>query len=251
MDKQKRGCYESGPSAFQNATGSGVRIAVIDSGVNHYHPHIQGVAGGVAIGQDGELDSYIDFLGHGTAVLAAIKEKAPDAAYYAVKIYYRFLRTDINLLIEAIEWAIAQEMDLVNLSLGTTNDSHREVLSEAVRRTSKAGVLLVASAKMGAMPVLPGSLPDVMGVNVDWTCPRERFRCFDSGGALSWFASGYPRSLPGIVPTQNINGVSFAAANMTGFVARACQLTTDRSLSTVTQMLRNETTYLQDWDGQG
>jgi len=61
--------------------GEGVRIAVVDSGVHAAHPHVGGVAGGVAIGSDGsEADDYVDWLGHGTAVTAAIREKAPQGA---------------------------------------------------------------------------------------------------------------------------------------------------------------------------
>jgi subtilisin family serine protease len=56
-----------------------MRIAVIDSGVHADHPHVRGVAGGVSITPDGSEDpDFVDKLGHGTAVTAAIREKAPD-----------------------------------------------------------------------------------------------------------------------------------------------------------------------------
>jgi subtilisin family serine protease len=55
-----------------------VRIAIIDSGVHASHPHVNGVAGGIAITPDGREDpDYTDRLGHGTAVTAVIREKAP------------------------------------------------------------------------------------------------------------------------------------------------------------------------------
>jgi hypothetical protein len=55
-------------------------VAIIDSGVYAAHPHVGSVAGGIAIDQNGhEHDDYADRLGHGTAVAAAIREKAPDA----------------------------------------------------------------------------------------------------------------------------------------------------------------------------
>jgi subtilisin family serine protease len=74
-----------------------VRIAVIDSGVHAQHPHVNGVAGGVAIMPDGrEETDYIDRLGHGTAVTAAIREKAPDAEIYAVKVFHDTLATRIE-----------------------------------------------------------------------------------------------------------------------------------------------------------
>src|SRR5258707_12653633 len=83
-----------GPIPFPNSSGRGVRVAVIDSGVNDNHPHISSVAGGVAIGLDPTADSssYLDVLGHGTAVMAAIQEKAPAAEYFAVKLFHDSLR---------------------------------------------------------------------------------------------------------------------------------------------------------------
>ena len=75
-------------------SGSGVRIAVVDSGVHADHPHVRGVAGGVGIREDGTLhDDFVDRLGHGTAVAAAIREKAPDADILAIKVFWRTLAT--------------------------------------------------------------------------------------------------------------------------------------------------------------
>ena len=69
-------------------TGRGVRIAVVDSGIHASHPHVGGIAGGVVITEHGPVEgSLVDRLGHGTAVAAAIREKAPDAALLAVKIF--------------------------------------------------------------------------------------------------------------------------------------------------------------------
>src|SRR5215472_10234062 len=106
-------------------TGRGVRVGVIDSGVNPKHPHIISVSGGVSIGSgDGDAESYIDVLGHGTAVMAAIQEKAPDAEYFAVKVFHRSLSTSAAFLIQAIQWCIDHEMHVINLSLGTPNSEH-------------------------------------------------------------------------------------------------------------------------------
>ena len=96
-----------------------VRVAIIDSGVHASHPHVGGVAGGVAFDQDGnEHDDYVDRLGHGTAVTAAIREKAPDAELHAVRIFDHTLATRISNLIKAIDWAARNGMHVANLSLG-------------------------------------------------------------------------------------------------------------------------------------
>jgi hypothetical protein len=106
-----------------------------------------------------------------------------------------------------------------------------------VKRAQEAGVLLVAARNAGpSMPVLPGCLEGVIGVDVDWTLPRDRFRVADG----VFFASGFPRSLPGVPPTRNLNGVSFAVANMTAFVARVCQPLAVRDFATVQAALLAE-----------
>jgi subtilisin family serine protease len=223
---------------FQQSTGKGVRIAVIDSGVNANHPHINGVAGGTAIA--GEIDSYLDLIGHGTAVLAAIKEKAPEAEYYAVKVYFRSLRTNMDCLTKAFRWSIEQKMDVINLSLGTVNSAHQEQMASLIQLAEEAGAVVVAAAETESAPAYPGSMPGVVGVAVDWDCPRDAFHFDASHPRPRWLASGYPRTLPGVHPRRNLYGVSFAVANMSGFVARACQMAKTRPGTTIDEILHQQ-----------
>jgi hypothetical protein len=197
-------------------TGRGVRVAVIDSGVHGSHPHIGRVAGGVTIGEYSVGGSYSDLLGHGTAVMAAIQEKAPDADYFAVRVFQRELRTNVDILVRAIEWCIGQQMHVVNLSLGTTNPSHAERMRPLI---AQAGILVAAREVDGEIS-FPGSLPEVIGVGVDWNLPRENYTCRNG---VEFYASGYPRPIPGVPKEWNLNGISFAVANMTGFVAQICE----------------------------
>lgn len=194
-------------------TGRGVRIAVIDSGVHASHPHIRGVAGGVTITEGSEESGYVDVLGHGTAVMAAIQEKAPDAEYFAVRVFERELRTSIDVLVRAIEWSIARRMDIINLSLGTQNPAHAEVFAPLI---SRAG-LLVSALEVNGRPSFPGTLAGVIGVGVDWDLPRDSYTCRNG---VEFYGSGYPRPIPGVAQERNLNGISFAVANMTGFAAR-------------------------------
>ena len=189
------------------------RIAVIDSGVNPSHPHIAHVDGGFP------EEDFLDRLGHGTAVMAAIQEKAPDAEYFAVRVFGRELRTNINALLAAIEWSIEHQMDIVNLSLGTANQAHAEKFAPYLSR-----VMIVSAA--GAFP---GDLPGVIRVAPDLHISRDQYR----RAGDTFYASGYPRPMPGVPPERNLNGVSFAVANMTGFVARACEDLADRSVEAV------------------
>jgi hypothetical protein len=215
---------EAGRVPFANCSGRNVRVAVIDSGVNPRHPHIAGVAGGRAIGDAGDMElDFTDRLGHGTAVMAAIQEKAPAAEYFAIKVFHAELRTSAANLIRAIECCIEQNMDVVNLSLGTTNPAHRERFERVAAKASEAGTLLVAAHDANGQPCYPGSLDGVIGVGLDWDCPRNSFRQGAGGETPLFFASGYPRPAPGVPRKRNLYGISFAVANLSAFVARACE----------------------------
>ena len=197
-----------------------LRIAVIDSGVNPSHPHITRVSGGwVGLPEK----DFLDRLGHGTAVMAAIQEKAPDAEYFAVRIFDRELRTNIETLLAALQWSMDQDVDIINLSLGTSNPAHAEKFAPFLSRA-----IIVSPA--GAYP---GDLPGVIRVAPDPRCPRDQYR---AEGEM-FYASPYPRPMPGVPREKNLNGVSFAVANMSGLVARACEDLTDRSHKSVRSKL--------------
>ena len=185
-----------------------MKIAIVDSGIHPGHPHVGEVAGAIEIAVDGVSNDALDRLGHGTAVAGAIREKVPDAQLYAVKVFDRRLTANIGVILRALEWCRDHHMDLVNLSLGTRNPAHLE----SFVRVLGDDLLVVSPAD-----VLPGSLPQAIGVLPDPDCPRDAFRHH----AGVFHASPYPRPIPGVPVARNLQGASFAVANMTGLVARA------------------------------
>jgi len=205
-------------------TGNGVRIAVIDSGVHAAHPHVRGVAGGFGILGDGALvDEYVDRLGHGTAVAAAIREKAPDAEIFAIKVFWHTLATDVGSLTRAIAEAAGYGATIINLSLGTADMQHRRRLEAAVAAAAGVGSFVIAALDDNGRRWLPGSLPGVLGVRADWTCDRHGYSVSSLEGRPVLLTSPYPRGIPGVPRERNVHGVSFAVANATGFVARALE----------------------------
>lgn len=208
-------------------TGRGVRIVVIDSGVHAGHPHVGGVAGGVGIEADGTVhDDFVDRLGHGTAVAAVIREKAPDVELWIAKVFDRELAASADSLVMAIDWALARGADLINLSLGTANSAHEPLLRAAVRRARAAGAWIVAAGEQDGTWWLPGTLDDVVSVTLDWAPPRdtcivERLPGAGDAAARGYVAraSGWPRPIPGVPRDRNLHGLSFAVANATGLLA--------------------------------
>jgi hypothetical protein len=226
---------------FPNATGKGVKIAVIDSGVNIRHPHIISPSTfGVVLASDEAGASWEDQIGHGTAVTAAIQEKAPEAEYHAVKLFGPSLRSTARRLVEAIEWSISNQMDLINLSLGTTNFDYKDELQMLVRKALAAGCLIVSAHAAGDLPALPGVLQGVIGVDVDWELPRDQYRIREENGQHVFIASGFPRGLPGVPQSRNLHGISFAVANMTGIIARAVEYSQRKSYEDICTVLATE-----------
>jgi len=179
-----------------------MRIAVVDSGVNPSHPHIVRVDDGASFCGDA---THLDYLGHGTAVMAAIQEKAPHAEYAAVRIFHRALRTDLATLEAALEWSIDWVRDggFINLSLGVR---HPGALSDLVARATSRGIALVTAV---------GGVGSILA-DADATLARDRYEVRDG----IYFAAPFPRPIPGLPPERNLSGVSFAVANVTGLLAR-------------------------------
>ena len=215
-------CIQGSP--LRDLRGRGVGVAVIDSGVNPEHPHVSGVAGGVRIDLSGGVsEDWVDRLGHGTAVFAAIQEKAPEAEIYAVRVFEDRLRTSVRALVAAIDWAAERGVQVVNLSLGTVREDHAEVLAGAVGRLAKVGGVVVGAAEADGRKWWPGSLASAVGVVMDEDLPRDCVEVRGEGGDRVVAASPYPRPIPGVPVERNLNGISFAVANVTGMVARGVE----------------------------
>ena len=211
---------------FAGLTGKGVRVAVVDSGIHPANPHIDVPVSGVRIGADGEIDDdFVDRIGHGTAVAAAILEKAPSIDLVAVRVFEQRLMTSADVLARGISWAAANGARLINLSLGTSNPSRAAVLGAAVAEAEVAGAIVVSARESNGVMWFPGSLPNVVGVTLDPACDRGQLGVpADLGhGVVRLCAAGYPRPIPGVPVERNLSGISFAVANVTGFLARVLE----------------------------
>jgi uncharacterized repeat protein (TIGR02543 family) len=131
-------------------TGKGVKIAVLDTGIAT-HPDLT-VAGGVSF-LAYTNGSYEDDHGHGTHVAGIIGADnndigvvgiAPDASIYAIKALDNSGDGYLSDIIKGIDWAISNDMDIINLSLGA--DSSMMIFEDAVNRAYQADVLVVAAA---------------------------------------------------------------------------------------------------------
>lgn len=133
-------------------TGLGVKVAVIDTGVNTTHPDLEtAIAGGVS--QVSYTASYEDDNGHGTHVSGIIGARqdgvgivgiAPEASIYAVKSLDSTGSGYISDIIGGIDWSIQNHMDIINMSLGSKSSS--TALQTACDTAYSYGILVVAAA---------------------------------------------------------------------------------------------------------
>jgi subtilisin family serine protease len=220
-----------------DAVKRGVRVAIIDSGINPRHPHVGSVAGGIAFSltDEGEVhqsDDYIDRRGHGTALAGIVSIKAPQAELYAVKIFRDPktpndpLTTSIAVLEAGLRWAIEQEMRVINLSLGATNPNHRDRLDALVTQALNTGLIVVASAPPGDTITLPAALPGVIGVAGDDACAWNEYR-YVRDDPIPFRAHPRPRPIPGLSQERNFHGHSCASAHVTALVALLLQQKAD------------------------
>lgn len=132
--------------------GSGVKVAVLDTGIDLDHPDLQvNIKGGV--NTINPFKSADDDNGHGTHVAGIIAGAdntvgvlgvAPNASLYAVKVLNKNGSGFISDIIEGLQWSIDNNMQVVNMSLGTASDI--QSLHDAIIAAYNHGIVLVAAA---------------------------------------------------------------------------------------------------------
>jgi len=140
------------PKAWDITQGAGVKVAVMDTGMDIYHPDLtDNIKGGINIVEPGRPPN--DDNGHGTHVagtIAAAKNgygvigTAPKASLYAVKVLTSNGKTSLSFLLEGVNWCINNKMDVINMSFGGTEDMPE--FRAAVLNAYEAGIIIIAAA---------------------------------------------------------------------------------------------------------
>ncbi len=209
---------------------SRVRIAVLDSGVHPSHSHIGGLAKGVQITAQGDAEDTLDRLGHGTAVASVIHHLSPQVEIVPVKIFDNQLVTNLAIILRAVDWCLQNDIQVINLSLGTTNEQHREAFEQMGSRVALHDAVVVSAHSMEATRLLPGTLPGIVGVVADARCDPTGYSIQREEEKTIFGALPYPRDIPGVPREANLNGVSFAVARVSAYIGRSwSQRTQDES----------------------
>ncbi len=138
--------------AFGGATGRGVTVCIIDSGVEAEHPAVAGrVIERVAVETiDGEPevvpDESGDLFGHGTACAGILVAGAPEVEIVSVRVLGSDLKGKGEAFLTGLEWAIDREVDVINLSLSSRREALFADFHEVVDRAYFGGVTIVSAA---------------------------------------------------------------------------------------------------------
>lgn len=142
------------PSIWHATKGEGMKVAVLDTGVDLTHPDLaQNIQAYVNFTTDNRED-VIDRQGHGShcsGVIAAIDNQigvigiAPNASLYVAKVLGDDGAGSVEWMIQGIDWAIEQQVDIVSMSLGCSEDPGAE-LYDAIKRARSAGIIIVAAS---------------------------------------------------------------------------------------------------------
>lgn len=146
---------------WQGRTGRGVRVAVVDSGIDTEHPDLKGkVKESVeAVTEDGRIEfrpsTSGDQAGHGTACAGIIASIAPDVDLYSVKVLGPKASGSGDMFLVGLDYAIKQKFRVINLSLGTTKRDFFAPLHDLLDRAYQAGCIVVSAANNLPYPSYP------------------------------------------------------------------------------------------------
>jgi subtilisin family serine protease len=143
-------------------TGKGVKVAIVDTGIDPYHPDF---GGRIASTADFTGEGIIDRYGHGTHVAGIVagngrasdglyRGVAPEASLYVAKVLGKEGGGLTSTVIAGLEWAVDNEVDIINLSLGGDPPGDgRDALSEVCDIVVERGfVVCVAAGNAGPDP---------------------------------------------------------------------------------------------------
>ena len=230
---------------MRRENSSQIRIAIVDSGIDASHSGVGDVAGGIhiQIREEGEvlfLDDYADCTGHGTACAGIIRKKAPDAMLYSVRIFDDSLLADGRVLIAAIQWCIDNEMDMVNLSLGTTDVTFKASLQKICRKAVDAGVILVVAENNDGGESYPAVFPEVIGVTGGAIYEVDGFY-YRKGQRIECVARGDEQRVCWLNGKHIMTGGnSFASPHITGIAAGLLKQHPKCSVQTVRLLLQEK-----------
>ena len=211
--------------AWGGADGAGVRVAVLDSGVDGDHELVGGLQRAVAVERTpgGEpvvaADALGDVAGHGTACAGIIRSVAPACELWSVRVLGPGSREGPSALLAGLRWAVDEGCEIVNLSLSTPRREAAALLHDIADEAYFAGTVLVASAHNLEVRSYPWRFASVISVaSHDGRDPFEYL--YNPSPPVEFLARGIDVEVAWLGGSRIVAaGNSFATACVTGICA--------------------------------
>lgn len=211
--------------AWGGSTGAGVRVAVIDSGIDADHPDLHGcvdVDNGVMVALD-ENDEPVehvgphgDSFGHGTACAGIIHSIAPEARITSVKVLGEGLTGKAAAFLRGLGWAVEQGFDVVNLSLGTNRRDWALAFYEVCDEAYFRGSVVVTAANNVTRASFPSMYASVLSVACNLSTDPMRFH-YNPEPPTEFLARGIDVDVAWLDHGRiNSTGNSYAAPHISG-----------------------------------
>jgi len=211
--------------ALEGASGEGIRVCILDSGVEPDHPLVGKVDQAVAIAVDENGDPVAtpdgegDLCGHGTACAGIIRGIAPECELHSVRVLGAGYTGSGAVLLAGLRWAIEQEFHVINMSLSTTKRQFAEVLHDLADTAYFNRTILVASAHNMPVQSYPWRFSSVISVGSHSEPDSLRFY-YNPNPPVEFFARGVDVELAWMDGTTiRATGNSFATPHMSGICA--------------------------------
>jgi subtilisin len=214
--------------AWGGSTGAGVKVAVIDSGIDNNHPAIAGhVKGYIGFSEDpatrqvvANEEPHADAFGHGTACADIIRRAAPDCELYSVKVLGARLSGKGTAFLAGLRWAVEQRMQVINLSLGTGRADYAPPFHELADQAYFQGLMLVTAANNMPMVTYPSLFAAVTSVACHEGQDPDEFY-YNPAPPVEFLAPGINVTVAWLGGQQmTVTGNSFAAPHISGLVAK-------------------------------
>ena len=209
--------------AWGDSTGKGVKVCILDSGVEVGHPMVGDVDGAVAVevGEDDEVsvvdDAEGDLCGHGTACAGIVRSIAPEVTIFSVRVLGAGFTGSGTALLGGLQWAVEQGFDVINMSLSTTKSQFAATLHEVADTAYFRRTVLVASAHNMPVESYPWRFSSVISVGSHeepdpltfFYNPNPPVEFFARGVdvEVAWLSGGKARSTGNSFATPHLSGI--------------------------------------------
>lgn len=224
-------------TSFPFPTGKGVKIAVLDNGVDLQNPLFSNITGTSTFNGITGIDQGVDACnGHGTAVTSLVRQFAPGATIYSVKVsapYSGTCTTTASALAAGLQWALDNGIKIINVSQQVPDSrSLRASFADAV---AKGAIIIIAVGNNGGAVMSPASYPGVIAVAS--TGPTGAISSFSSRGTQVLI--GAPGESLALAKPRNTTGIGSGTSFSTPIVTATVALMLEKNKTLTSSQIVN------------